>query len=272
MERIIQPKNKWWQLNWAEFWSSRDLLYLLVWRNIKVKYKQTIVGVAWAIFQPLATMVVFSILFGRYAKIPSDNVPYPIFVFSGLLFWNLFSVSLTEISHIFINNEPIINKIYFPRIILPVSVILTNLVDFVIAFTIFIALMWFYGLTPSLAGVLLFPLLVTITVFSSLGIGLFCGSLNVKYRDVRYMLPFFIQLVFFVTPVIYPVSIIGERFGWVSGLNPMSGVIDIARASWLGGHPINWLLLTVSVLSALIYFSAGYLYFKKVERYFADVI
>lgn len=245
---------------------------MLTWRDVKVKYKQTFVGIAWAIFQPITTMVVFSILFGKYAKIPSDNVPYPIFVYSGLLFWNLFAGSLSEISNTFVSNGNVINKIYFPRIILPISIMLTSIVDFLIATAIFVVIMVFYGFAPSWTGVLLFPLLVVMTIFSALGIGLFCGSVNVKYRDVRYILPFFIQLLMFVTPVIYPVSIIGGRLGWVFGLNPMAGVIDAARASLLGGHTLDWSLLAVSILSMLIYLVIGYLYFKKVERYFSDVI
>ena len=272
MELIIRPKNKWWQLDWKEIWLFRDLFYFLTWRDVKVKYKQTIVGVAWAVFQPFVTMVIFTVFFGKLAKMPSDGVPYPIFVYSGLLFWTLFASSLSDISNSFVGNERIITKIYFPRIILPVSSIFTNMVDFLISSAIFVGMMIYYGFTPSLVGVLLIPVLILMTIFSTLGIGLLYGSLNVKYRDVRYILPFFIQLLIFITPVIYPVSIVSEKYRWILGLNPMAGVIDAVRAGLLGTKEIDWLLLGVSALSMTFFCLLGYFYFKKVERYFADVI
>lgn len=272
MELIIKPKNKWWELNWKEIWLFRDLFYFFTWRDVKVKYKQTFVGAAWAIFQPFVTMIVFTVIFGKLAKMPSDGVPYPIFVYSGLIFWTLFSSGLSHASNTFMENERIVTKVYFPRIILPVSSIITNIVDFVIAGVILIGMMFFYHYVPSLIGLLLFPVLIFMTVLSTLGIGLLFGSLNVKYRDVRFILPFFIQLLIFVTPVIYPVSIVSEKFRWILGLNPMAGVIDTARVGILGTGQIDWLLLGVSALSMLIYCVLGYFYFKKVERYFADVI
>lgn len=272
MEIIIRPKNKWWQLNWKELWQFRDLFYFFTWRDVKVKYKQTFVGAAWAIFQPFITMIVFAVFFGRLVKVPSDGVPYPIFVYVGLLFWTLFSNSLAEVSNTFVANEKIITKIYFPRIILPISAILNNIVDFIIAMAILVGMMFYYGFVPTLEGLLVLPVLVLMTVFSTLGIGLLYGSLNVKYRDVRYILPFFIQLLLFITPVIYPVSIVGEKYRWVLGLNPMSGVIDMARSGLLGNNEMDWILLGASALSMFFYCIIGYLYFKKVERYFADVI
>lgn len=272
MELIIRPKNKWWQIDWKEIWLFRDLFYFLTWRDIKVKYKQTMVGVAWALFQPLVTMVIFTIFFGTFANMPSDGVPYPIFVYTGLLFWLLFSSSLSHISNIFVENERIVTKVYFPRIILPFSSVLTNVVDFSISSVIFIGMMIYYGYTPSVEGIFLFPLLLLITIFCSVGIGLFLSSLNVKFRDVRFILPFFIQLLLFLTPVIYPVSIVSEKFRWILGLNPMSGVIDTARVSMLGTGTIDWGLLGVSVCMTVFYCVVGYFYFKKVERYFADVI
>lgn len=272
MELVIRPKNKLWKLDWREIWLFRDLFYFLTWRDIKVKYKQTIVGAAWAIFQPFVSMIIFTIFFGKFAKMPSDGVPYPIFVYSGLLFWTLFSSSLSEISNIFVSNERIITKVYFPRIILPVSSVITNLVDFLIASIILVGMLFFYGFNPSIVSIFLLPLLIIMTVFSTLGIGLLLGSLNVKYRDVRYILPFFIQLLIFVTPVIYPVSIISEKYRWILGLNPMAGVIDSARAGILGNRGIDWLLLSVSFFSMIVYCFVAYIYFKKTERYFADVI
>lgn len=272
MELIIRPKDKWWQFNWKEIWFFRDLFYFLTWRDIKVKYKQTVVGVLWAIFQPLVTMLVFSIFFGRLAKMPSDGVPYPIFVYSGLVFWTLFSGGLSHASDSFVSNERIITKVYFPRVILPVSSILTNVVDFVLAFLMLVVMMLYYHFNISPLLLAAVPVLLVMTVLSALGIGLLFSSLNVKYRDVRFVLPFFIQILVFITPVIYPVSIVSEKYRWLLGLNPMAGVIDAARAIILHTHAVDWSLLSVSAVCMLFYCALGYLYFRKVERYFADVI
>jgi lipopolysaccharide transport system permease protein len=261
-----------WQFDWHELWQFRDLFYFLVWRDVKVKYKQTVIGIAWAVFQPLVTMVIFSVFFGRLAKIPSDGIPYPIFVYTGLLFWILFSSSLSAVSTSFVGNQNIITKIYFPRIILPSASILTNLVDFAISSIILIGLMIYYGFTPTLLGVVLLPLLLLITIFSALGIGLLLASLNVKYRDVQFVLPFFIQILIFVAPVIYPVSIVSESYRWILGLNPMAGVIDTARATLLGQGEVSVDLLLMSFVSTVLFTIIGYLYFRSVERYFADVI
>lgn len=272
MELIIRPKNKWWQFNWKEIWLFRDLFYFLTWRDVKVKYKQTVVGALWAIFQPFITMIIFTVFFGNLAKMPSDGIPYPIFVYTGLLFWTLFNTGLSSASNSFVMNEKIITKIYFPRIILPISSIITSVVDFLVAAVILGGMMIYYSYSPSLIGLLLIPVLILLTLFSTMGIGLFLASINVKYRDVRFILPFFIQTLLFITPVIYPVSIAPERFRWILGLNPMSGVIDAARAGILGTREIDWLLLGVSIVSTVFYCVLGYLYFKKTERYFADVI
>jgi len=272
MELIIKPKNKWWQFDWKEIWFFRDLFYFLTWKDIKIKYKQTAIGATWAIFQPFVTMVVFSIFFGKMAQMPSDGIPYPIFVYTGLLFWTLFSSGLSAVSNSFVANQAIITKIYFPRIILPVASILTFVVDFFVASLVMIGMMIYYQYTPSFIGILLIPVLILMSVFSAVGIGLLFSSINVKYRDIRYVLPFFIQLLIFITPVIYPVSIVSEKYRWILGLNPMSGVIDTARVSILGVGQIDWLLLGVSAISMVVYCLLGYFYFKKVERYFADVI
>jgi len=272
MELIIRPKNKWWELNWKEIWLFRDLFYFLTWRDVKVKYKQTAVGALWAIFQPFITMIVFTIFFGKLAQMPSDGIPYPIFVYTGLLFWTLFNTGLSSASNSFVANERIITKIYFPRIILPVSSIITSMVDFLIASVILAGMMIYYNYAPSLVGLLLIPFLILITMFSAAGIGLFFASINVKYRDVRFVLPFFIQMLLFITPVIYPASIAPDKLRWILGLNPMSGVIDAARAGILGTRDIDWLLLGVSIISMIFYCIVGYFYFKKTERYFADII
>ncbi len=272
MEIVIRSKKKWWLGDIKEILHFRDLFYYLTWRDVKVKYKQTVVGVLWAVFQPFATMIVFSIFFGKFVGVPSDGTPYPIFVYIGLLFWNLFSSSLNEVAGSFVSNERIITKVYFPRIILPVSTILTNVLDFLISGAMFVVLMVYYQFIPNLQGLLLLPLLFIMTVVSTLGIGLLFASFNVKYRDVRYVLPFFMQLLIFITPVIYPVSIVSARYRWILGLNPMSGVIDAARAGLLGTKPVDWMLLGISFASMTVYTVIGYIFFKKTERYFADVI
>lgn len=271
-EVIIRPKSRWWHLDVNELWDFRDLFYFLSWRDVKIKYKQTVIGAVWAVFKPLVSMVVLSIFFGRLAHLPSDNIPYPIFVYSGLLFWTLFSSGLGDATDSFTSNERIITKVYFPRIILPVSSIFTNLVDFAIAAVILVGLMGYYRFAPSAAVIIWFPVLIILTVLTALGVGLLFGSLNVKYRDVRFLLGFFMQMLIFITPVIYPVSIVSTKWRWILGLNPMSGVIDTARAVLLKTHPIDFGLLGISLLSLIIYFILGYFYFRKVERFFADVI
>jgi lipopolysaccharide transport system permease protein len=269
---VIKPRRSLWQFDWTEIWQFRDLFYFLMWRDLKVKYKQTIIGVAWAVFQPLVTMLIFTIFFGKLANMPSDGIPYPIFVYTGLLFWILFSSSLSAVSGSFVGNQNIVTKIYFPRIILPSASVLTNLVDFAISSVILVGLMVYYGFAPSLLGFALLPLLILITMFSALGVGLLFASLNVKYRDVQFVLPFFIQLLIFVAPVIYPASIIGEQYQWLLGINPMAGVIDTARATLLNQDTINGALLLTSSIATVVYSTVGYMYFRSVEQYFADVI
>jgi len=217
------------------------------------------------------TMIVFSIFFGKMAKIPSDGIPYPIFVYTGLLLWQFFSTSLTDTSNCLISNQQIVTKVYFPRLILPISSVLTKFVDFLIAFVILIGLMIYYNYYPTLTGMLILPLLLFITFMASTGIGLFLASVNTKYRDVRYALPFFIQILLFLTPVIYPTSIAG-KYSWLLALNPMTGVIKTARAAILNTEPINWTLLGISSLACFIAFIIGVMYFKKTERYFADIV
>lgn len=272
METIIRPRESWWKLDLTEMWGYRDLFYFLAWRDIKVKYKQTIIGAAWAIFQPLVSTIVFTIFFGRLGKMPSDGVPYPIFVFTGLIFWQLFSGSLSSVSNSFVGNEGIITKIYFPRLILPVSAIFTSMVDFGVALVVLVGMMVYYGAVPSPYVFLAVPVLVSLTALSALGIGLLFASLNVKYRDVRYALPFIMQTLIFVTPVIYPVSIVAAKWRWVFGLNPMSGIISLSRVVFLGSGAVDWPLVGSSLFFLVAFVVVGYAYFKHVERYFADVI
>lgn len=268
---VIRPKKTLSLADVKEIWRYRELLYFFVWRDLKVRYKQTVIGIGWAIFQPFVAMVVFSVFFGALAHMPSDGVPYPIFVYTGLLFWQFFSSSLGDVSGSLLSNQSIVTKVYFPRLILPLAVIMTNLVDFSIASLVLVGLMFYYGFLPHLIGILILPFLLLITYFAALGGGLFLASINVKYRDVRYILPYFLQMLLFVTPVIYPSSIAG-KYAWILSLNPMTGVIKAARAAILGTEPINWLLLEISLTAVVVLLGIGIVMFKKTERYFADVI
>ncbi len=268
---VIRPKKIFHLSDLKELWNYKELLYFFTWRDLKVRYKQTLIGAAWAVFQPFMTMVVFSVFFGGLAKIPSDGVPYPIFVYVGLLFWQFFSSALADTSNTLISNQAIITKVYFPRLILPISSVITKLVDFFIAALILIGLMVYYGYMPHIGGFLLIPLLLIITFMAAVGGGLFLAAINVKYRDIRYALPFFIQILLFVTPVIYPASIAGS-WSKLLAINPMMGVIQNARAALLGTAPINWTLIGISLIACAILLIVGIYVFKKVERYFADII
>lgn len=271
IEHVIRPKKTFTFRDLREVWNYRELLAFFTWRDLKVRYKQTAIGALWAVFQPFITMVVFSVFFGNLAQIPSDNVPYPIFVYVGLLFWQFFSGALSDTSNVLISNQAIITKVYFPRLILPLSSVTTKLVDFAIAAFILAGMMLYYGYVPSIASLAVIPLLLVITFMAAVGGGLFLAAINVKYRDVRFVLPFFIQTLLFVTPVIYPASIAGA-YSWLLALNPMMGVIQTARATLLHTAPINWQLVSISFAACLVLLVIGTAYFKKVERYFADVI
>ena len=268
----IKPQKGWIGVNIKELWLYRELFYIFVWRDIKVRYKQTAIGILWAILQPFLMMVIFSVFFGKLAKIPSGNIPYPVFVFAGLLFWNYFSTSVSSASNSLVEHENMIKKIYFPRLILPFSSSLTPMVDFCIAFIVLFGVMAYYHFVPNFFGILLIPFLLIISFFTASGIGLFLSAINVKFRDVRYALPFFIQILLFVTPVIYPTTIIPAQFQWLLALNPMTGVIEAARFSIFGSPIENPSLLLISAISALVLFSIGILYFRKTERFFADIV
>lgn len=268
---VIQPKKTISLRDLKELWRYRELVYFFTWKEIKIRYKQTVIGGMWAIFQPFITMIVFTVFFGKLAGIPSDNVPYPIFVYVGLLFWQFFSSALSDTSNTLVTNQSIITKVYFPRLILPISAVMTKFIDFLFAVVILIGMMFYYQYTPSLVGILLLPVLLIITFLASTGLGLFLAAVNVKYRDVRYALPFFIQILLFITPVIYPASIAG-KYSWILALNPMTGVIQVARAGLLHTAPINWLLLALSAAACVVMMIIGVIYFKVVERYFADIV
>lgn len=272
MEIVIKPKKGLANLDFKELWSYRELFYFLTWRDIKLRYKQTFFGIIWAVMQPFITMVVFSVIFGKLADMPSDNIPYPIFVYAGLLLWNIFSNSLNNASQSLISGAEIIKKVYLPKIIIPTASVIITLVDFLFAGLILGGIIIYYGFLPHFLGLLLLPLLLLITVFASLGLGWFLAAVNVKYRDVRYALPFFIQLLIFLTPVIYPVSIIPKTYQWLLYLNPMTGVIEAFKAGFLGTMPINWMGLGISAVMSIVFLIFGLIYFLKTERFFADII
>lgn len=269
-ELILKPK-KGFGINFAEIWRFRELFGAFATRDIKVRYKQTVIGIVWAVLQPFILMIVFSVFFGKVAGIKTDGIPYPLFVYSGLLFWNYFSNALSSVSGSLVANQAIVQKIYFPRIIIPISSSVVFLLDFVFSTIIFAGLMWYYGFTPTLVGVLLLIPALLITTLAFTGIGLIFAALNVKYRDVRYVLPFFIQLLLFVTPVIYPPSVLGQ-YQWLWYLNPMSGVIDVMRDGLLAIGPVDWMLFGAAAVSSIVLFMLGIFYFNKTEKYFADLV
>jgi len=272
LEIIIKPRKGLIPVNFKELWVFRELLFFLSWRDIKVKYKQTALGAAWAILQPFLTMIIFSILFGKLAKVPSDGIPYPIFVYTGLLPWNYFSSALSNSGNSLVASSNLITKVYFPRLIIPASASLSSLLDFFIASIILIGMMFFYHFTPNTLGMVMIPVLVFMTFIVAVGCGLWLSALNVEYRDFQYVIPFLVQIWMFVTPVIYPVTLFPEEYRWILSLNPMGGIIEAFRASTLGHQPINWNLLAISSAVAALVFITGLLYFRKVERSFADVI
>jgi len=267
----IKPTNPWFSFDLKDLWSRHELLYFLTWRDIKVRYKQTFIGVGWAILQPFLTMVVFTVFFKRLGRIPSEGIPYPIFSYSGLLLWIYFSSSVTHASNSLISNEKLITKVYFPRFIVPVSSVITGFVDYLIALSILVAMMFFYHVTPS-PFLLLLPFFLFLAFLSTTGLGFWLSALNIKYRDVRYAIPFFIQLLLFTTPVIYPVKILPHNIRWLLSLNPISGIIDAHRACILGHKPIDWMSLGISAGVTLVIFITGVLYFNHAERFFADII
>ena len=268
---IIEPKKGWVPIDLKQIWNYRELFYFLTKRDIKVRYKQTVLGGLWAIIQPVFTMVVFTLFFGRLAKMPSDGIPYPIFVYAGLLPWTYFANALSASGNSLVGSANLITKVYFPRLIVPASASLAGLLDFFIAMLVLGVMMIYYQFLPGF-GILLFPFLVGLTFLCSVGVGLWLSALNVQYRDIRYVIPFLIQLWMFVSPVIYPVSMVKEKYQWLLALNPMGGVIKAYRASLLGHLPIDWFLLGISAAIIFAIFVTGLYYFRRMERYFADVV
>ena len=268
----IEPSRGWSSaLELGEVWRSRELVQFLTWRDIKVRYKQTILGGLWAVLQPFLTMVVFSLFFGHLAKIPSEGVPYPLFAFAGLVPWTYFSNSMTLSANSLVGTPDLVTKVYFPRVIMPAASVFGGLVDFALAFVVLVGLIAYYGVAPGIEVLLLVPLLA-LEIVTALGVALWLSALNVQYRDVRYVVPFLAQLWLFLTPVAYPSSLVGEPWRALLGLNPMTGVVEGFRWALLGTSPAPGPEVLISAVVALVLLAGGLLFFRRIEDQFPDVI
>lgn len=264
---VIEPSRGWIPLNLSDIWQYRDLLYILTMRDIRVRYKQTLLGAAWAIIQPLFTMLIFTLFFGRLAEMPSDNIPYPLFAYAGLLPWTFFSNAVTNSGNSLVGNSNLITKIYFPRMIIPMASVASGLLDFLIAFVLLVALMFYYGVALSV-NILMLPALVVLASLLAIGVGMWMSALNVKFRDIRYALPFVVQLGLFASGIITPLP---ENWRWLLIVNPIAALIEAFRSACFG-KPFDWLSLTASaVLTLAILFYAAFT-FKRMEKSFADII
>lgn len=269
-ETNIEPKKGWQIIDFRELWEYRDLFFFLVWRDIKVIYKQTVMGFSWAIVRPVFSMIVFSVVFGRLAKVPSDGLPYPIFSYVALLPWTYFATAMTSSTGSLIANAGMLTKVYFPRIIIPFTPVLAGLVDFVIAFSVLAVLMFWYGIAPTW-NILFLPLLIVLMILTASGIGMWLSALAIQYRDIRHAIGFLSQLLMYAAPVVWPVSLIPEKFRLLYGIYPMAGVIEGFRSSLIGANPMPWDLIMVGTASALLIALSGAFYFRRMERIFADV-
>jgi len=267
----IAPSRGWVSLKLSELWEYRELLYFLVWRDIKVRYKQTALGASWAIIQPFMTMVVFSLFFGHLARMPSDGLPYPIFTFAALVPWTFFANGLSQSSNSLVGSSNLITKVYFPRLIVPLASVFSGIVDFLIAFAVLLVIMLYYGLVPTL-NILWLPLFVLLSLVTSLGVGLWLSALNVKYRDVRYIVPFVTQFWLFATPIAYPSSLLHEPWRTIYGLNPMVGVVEGFRWALLRTSTVPGPIVAVSASAAVLILVTGAFYFRRMEKTFADIV
>jgi len=268
---IIRPSRGWISLNLHDLWEYRELLYFLTWRDIKVRYKQTVLGAAWAIIQPFFTMVVFSLFFGKLAKVPSDDIPYPIFSYAALVPWTFFANGLSQSSTSLVASANLIKKVYFPRLVVPISAVISGGVDFVLAFVVLLGMMLFYGTVPT-AAVVWLPLLLLLALVTSLGVGLWLTAMNVQFRDVRYAVPFLVQAWMFATPIAYPSSLLDEPWRTLYGINPMAGVVEGFRWALLGSETAPGPIVLVSALVAIGLLVSGAFYFRRMEKTFADVV
>jgi lipopolysaccharide transport system permease protein len=269
---IIQPVTGLFDLDLREIWQYWELLYFLIWREVKVRYKQTVIGASWAIIQPLMTMVIFTIVFGRFAKIPSDGLPYPIFAYTALLPWTFFAQALTRSGGSLVGNASLVTKVYFPRLIIPFAAALAPIVDFLASFLVLVGMMIWYGITPTWSGLLALPFFMVLAVTTALAVSLWLSPLNVRYRDVGHTLPFMSQFWMYASPVAYPVSLVPERWQLVYSLNPMVGVIEGFRWALLGKESPNFMAMAVSTVVVVVLLLGGTVFFKKMEGTFADVV
>jgi len=267
---IIEPPKGWRMLDWQELWAYRELLWVLTTRDIRVRYKQTVLGSAWAIIRPFTTMVIFSVVFGHLAKMPSDGYPYPVFVYAGLLPWTFFATAISSSGQSLVGSAHLVSKVYFPRLIIPLSSLGVGLVDLLISTVILLIMMLWYGVGWSM-NLLAAPLLLLLVVFTALGVGTLLSALTVAYRDFIHITPFLVQIWMFVTPVIFPVSLVPVRWQWLLYINPMTGLVEGFRAAFLG-KPFDLSGLGISFIIAIVIFITGVAYFEKVERRFADII
>jgi lipopolysaccharide transport system permease protein len=268
---VIEPSRGWLSLQLGRVWAYRELLYFLVWRDVKVRYKQTALGVAWVILQPVLTTVVFTVLFGLLLDVPSGDLPYPVFALAGLIPWTYFSGSLTRASTSLVNSANLITKVYFPRLIIPLTGVLSGLVDFTIGLGIMLVFLLIYRI-PLTPAIFTLPLFLLLAMATALGFGLWLSAFNVRYRDINYLVPFLIQIWFYVTPVAYGSTLIPERFRWLLALNPMTGVIEGFRWALLGQPPPGGGLFVVSIAITLVVLVSGLFYFRRTERTFADIV
>lgn len=267
----IVPPGRWWAIPVGELWDARELMYFFAWRDIKIRYKQTVIGAAWAVLQPLLTMLIFSLFFGRLAHIPSGGLPYPIFYYAALLPWMYFAMSLQSATNTIVENQRVVTKVYFPRLALPISSVVAGLVDFAVSFCMFAVLMVWYGIRPTVDFVW-FPAFLVLTILTALGAGLWLCALNAIYRDVRYVLPFLVQFWLFASPVAYPSSLVPAKWRWLYGMNPMAGVIEGFRWSLTGRGDAPVQMLITSALVAVALLASGLAYFQKMESTIADVV
>ena len=267
----IEATSGWVSLRLSELWDYRELLYFLTWRDIKVRYKQTVLGAAWAIIQPFFTMLVFSMFFGRLARVPSDGIPYPVFCYAALVPWTFFANGLTQSSNILVGSSNLITKVYFPRLTIPLATVFSGVIDFCLAFLLLIGMMIFYGLIPTV-NIVWLPLFLLLALVTSLGVGLWLAALNVQFRDVRYVVPFVNQFWMLATPIAYPSSLMREKWRLIYGLNPMAGVVEGFRWALLGVNTTPGPMLIVSSLAAVILLLGGAFYFRRMEKTFADVV
>src|SRR2546422_2381922 len=267
----IEPPRGLFELRLREVWAYRELLYFFVWRDVKIRYKQTAIGVLWVVLQPLMTMGVFTLFFGRLARLPSDGLPYPVFYFAALVPWTYFSTALQSCTNVVVNNQHVITKVYFPRLVLPLSAVVSGLVDFAIGFVVLLVVTAIYGIKPTLAALWL-PVLLLLAVLTALGVGLWMSALNALYRDVRYVVPFLVQFWMFASPVAYPSSLVPQRWRWLYGLNPMVGVIDGFRWALTGHGQAPGAVMLVSAAMVAVVLVGGLLFFQRMETTVADLV